>query len=97
MVTLYKLAEQIVQTKKRIYAPSYYDIFHPKHIEFVSVKIDSSYEREDKQPDVIATTSEGKQFMIEFTFKIKLSTNKLLIIIILHVSKLICLTKPLSL
>ena len=67
MVTLYKLAEQIVQTKKRIYAPSYYDIFHPKHIEFVSVKIDSSYEREDKQPDVIATTSEGKQFMIEFT------------------------------
>ncbi len=48
MVTLYKLAEQIVQTKKRIYAPSYYDIFHPKHIEFVSVKIDSSYEREDK-------------------------------------------------
>lgn len=70
-VTLYKLAEQIVQTKKRIYAPSYYDIFHPKHIEFVSVKIDSSYEREDKQPDVIATTSEGKQFMIEFTFNDK--------------------------
>lgn len=91
MVTLYKLAEQIVQTKKRIYAPSYYDIFHPKHIEFVSVKIDSSYEREDKQPDVIATTSEGKQFMIEFTFNDKVKHKQ-----VIDYNNLTCLEIDLS-
>lgn len=90
-VTLYKLAEQIVQTKKRIYAPSYYDIFHPKHIEFVSVKIDSSYEREDKQPDVIATTSEGKQFMIEFTFNDKVKHKQ-----VIDYNNLTCLEIDLS-
>jgi len=71
MVILYKLAEQIVQTRKRIHTPSYYGIFRESDIEFVNVKIDSSYEREDKQPDVIATTKEGKQYLIEFVFRYK--------------------------
>lgn len=69
MVILYKLAEQIVQTRKRLRFPSYYEIFHEKDIEFVDVKIDSSFERADKQPDIIATTADGKQYLIEFTFK----------------------------
>lgn len=71
MVILYKLAEQIIQTKKRIHAPSYYGIFPEKGIEFVDVKVDSSYERDDKQPDVIATTVDGTQYLIEFTFDYK--------------------------
>lgn len=71
MVILYKLAEQIIQTKKRIHTPSYYGIFPEKDIEFVDVKVDSSYERDDKQPDVIATTVDGTQYLIEFTFDYK--------------------------
>lgn len=71
MVILYKLAEQIIQTKKRIHAPSYYDIFKEKEIEFVDVKVDSRYEREDKQPDVIAITDNGTQYLIEFIFDYK--------------------------
>lgn len=71
MVILYKLAEQIIQTKKRIHAPSYYDIFPEEDLIFVDVKIDGCYEREDKQPDVIATTEDGKQYLIEFTFDYK--------------------------
>lgn len=71
MVILYKLAEQIIQTKKRIHAPSYYGIFPEKDIDFVDVKVDSCYEREDKQPDVIATTADGTQYLIEFTFAYK--------------------------
>lgn len=71
MVTLYKLAEQIVQTKKRIHAPSYYGIFKESDMDFVSVKTDSSYEREDKQPDVIATTKDGRQYLIEFVLRYK--------------------------
>lgn len=71
MVILYKLAEQIIQTKKRIHVPSYYDIFPETNIEFVDVKVNSDYEREDKQPDVIATTKDGKLFLIEFIFKYK--------------------------
>lgn len=71
MVILYKLAEQIVQTRKRIHAPSYYGIFKESDIEFVDVKIDSRYERADKQPDVIATTKEGKRYLIEFVFRYK--------------------------
>lgn len=67
MVTLYKLAEQIIQSKKRIHAPSYYEIFPERDIEFTDVKIDSRYEREDRQPDIIATSSDGKQYLIEFT------------------------------
>lgn len=71
MVILYKLAEQIIQTKKRIHAPSYYGIFPEKDIDFADVKVDSCYEREDKQPDVIATTVDGTQYLIEFTFDYK--------------------------
>mgnify|MGYP006333742859 FL=1 len=71
MVILYKLAEQIIQTKKRIHAPSYYGIFPEKDIDFVEVKVDSCYERDDKQPDVIATTADGTQYLIEFTFDYK--------------------------
>lgn len=71
MVIMYKLAEQIIQTKKRIHTPSYYSIYGDQDIEFVDVKIDSRYERYDKQPDVIATTQDGKQYLIEFVFKYK--------------------------
>ena len=71
MVILYKLAEHIIQTKKRIHAPSYYAIFPEKDIDFVEVKVDSCYERDDKQPDVIATTADGTQYLIEFTFDYK--------------------------
>lgn len=72
MVILYKLAEQIIQQERKIHAPSYYGIFKEKDIEFVDVKIDSQYEREDKQPDVIATTVDGQQYLIEFTFDYKI-------------------------
>jgi len=71
MVILYKLAEQIIQTRKRIHAPSYYGIFPESDIDFVDVKVDCSYERNDKQPDVIATTVDGTQYLIEFTFDYK--------------------------
>jgi len=75
-VILYKLAEQIILTKKKIYAPSYYDIFPPKVIEFCDVQIDSQYEREDKQPDVIATGLDGKVYLIEFIFDYKVQHKK---------------------
>lgn len=78
MVIMYKLAEQIIQTKKRIHAPSYYGIFKETDIEFQDVKIDSQYEREDKQPDVIATTKDGKQYLIEFVFKYKVQHKQAL-------------------
>ena len=70
-VIMYKLAEQIIQTRKRIHFPSYYGIFRERDIEFKDVRIDSRYEREDKQPDVIATTYDGKQYLIEFVFQYK--------------------------
>ena len=76
MVIMYKLAEQIVQTQKRIHAPSYYGIYKENDLEFVDVKINSDYEREDKQPDVIATTKDGKQYLIEFTFEYKVQHKK---------------------
>ena len=76
MVILYKLAEQIVQTRKRIHVPSYYGIFPEKDVEFIDVKIDSSFEREDKQPDIIATTADGKQYLIEFTFNDKVQRKR---------------------
>ena len=75
-VIRYKLAEHILQKQKRIHVPSYYGIFEAADIDFVDVKIDSRYEREDKQPDVIATTQEGKQYLIEFTFKHKVLHKK---------------------
>lgn len=75
-VILYKLAEQILQTKKRIHAPSYYGIFKETDIEFTNVIIDGCYEREDKQPDVIATTKEGQQYLIEFIFEHKVQHKR---------------------
>lgn len=68
-VTLYKLAEQFVLRNKRIIAPSYYGIYKPTPIEFENVKVDSRYERIDKQPDVIAISSNGDQYIIEFIFR----------------------------
>lgn len=71
MVILYKLAEQIIQQEKIIHAPSYYGIFREQDIKFTEVIVDSHFEREDKQPDVIATTADGQQYLIEFTFDYK--------------------------
>lgn len=71
MVTLYKLAEQIVLQRKKIYAPSYYGIFKERIIDFVEVRTDDRYDRIDKQPDIVASTPDGKQFLIEFTFDYK--------------------------
>ena len=76
MVTLYKLAEQIIQEKKRIQAPSYYGIYKPKVLEFSEVQIDSQFEREDKQPDVIGTTPDGQQYLIEFIFQWKVQHKR---------------------
>lgn len=76
MVILYKLAEHILQTQKRIHAPSYYGIYKETNIDFVDVKVDSRYEREDKQPDVIATTKDNQQYLIEFTFQYKVQHKK---------------------
>lgn len=70
-VTLYKLAEQIIQSKKYVLAPSYYGIYKAELLKFEDVEIDGRYEREDKQPDVIATTAKGKQYLIEFVFSYK--------------------------
>lgn len=71
MVTMYKLAEQIIQQEKKIRVPSYYGIFKEKELEFTDVVVDNRYDRIDKQPDVIATTADGKQYLIEFTFDYK--------------------------
>ena len=67
-VILYKVAEQLIQTHKKIHAPSYYGIFPEQDIEFSEVRVDSQYERYDKQPDVIATGTDGKEYLIEFVF-----------------------------
>ena len=77
-VTLYKLAEQIIQSKKCVYAPSYYGIFKAELLKFKDVQIDCRYEREDKQPDVIATTADGKQYLIEFVFSYKVQHRQAL-------------------
>lgn len=77
-VVMYKLAEQILQTLKRVHAPSYYGIFKAKDIIFEDVKIDSQFEREDKQPDVVATTIDGKQYLIEFVFRYKVQHKQAL-------------------
>lgn len=68
MVTMYKLAEQIIQKEKRIRVPSYYGIFKGTNITFKKVIVNDRYDRIDKQPDVIAITPDGKQYLIEFTF-----------------------------
>lgn len=75
-VILYKVAEHIVQTEKRIHAPSYYGIFKEQDIFFKQVNIDGQYERADKQPDVVAVTKEGVQYLIEFTFSHKVQHKK---------------------
>ena len=72
MVIMYKLAEQIIQQEKRIRVPSYYGIFKERELKFTDVVVDSRYDREDKQPDVIATTADGERFLIEFTFAYKI-------------------------
>lgn len=64
--------------KKRVHVPSYYGIFKESEIEFADVKIDSRFEREDKQPDVVATTIEGKQYLIEFVFRYKVQHKQAL-------------------
>lgn len=70
-VILYKVAEHLVQTHKKIHAPSYYGIFPETNLEFEDVRVDSQYEREDKQPDVIARGKDGKEYLIEFIFDFK--------------------------
>ena len=68
MVIMYKLTEQIIKQEKRIRVPSYYGIFRERELQFTEVVVDSRYDREDKQPDVIATTVDGEKYLIEFTF-----------------------------
>jgi hypothetical protein len=77
-VTLYKLAEQIIQSKKSVFAPSYYGIYKAELLKFEDVQIDCRYEREDKQPDVIATTTDGIQYLIEFVFSYKVQHKQAL-------------------
>lgn len=67
-VVLYKVAEQLIQKHRKITLPSYYNIFPEKEITFVDVKINSDYQREDKQPDIIATTEDNQQYIIELFF-----------------------------
>lgn len=76
MVSMYKLAEQIIEQEKRVHVPSYYGIFGDKDIEFSEVKVDNRYDRIDKQPDVIGITSDGEQYLIEFTFADKVQHKK---------------------
>lgn len=68
-VTMYKLAEQIIQTEKRIHVPAYYTMFPEGDLVFEDVVLDNRYKRDDKQPDVIATTKDGKQYLIVFYFQ----------------------------
>ena len=77
-VIMYKLAEHILQTQKRIHAPSYFGIFKERDIVFKDVRIDSRYERVDKQPDVIAITHNNKQYLIEFVFQYKVQHKQTL-------------------
>ena len=77
-VIMYKLAEHILQTQKRIHAPSYFGIFKERYIVFKDVRIDSRYERVDKQPDVIAITHNNKQYLIEFVFQYKVQHKQTL-------------------
>ena len=76
MVIMYKLAEQIIQQEKRFHIPSYYGIFKDKDIVFSDVAVDDRYDRADKQPDVIAITPYGEQYLIEFTFAYKVQHNE---------------------
>lgn len=68
VVIRYKVSEYLILTHKKIHAPSYYGIFPEQDIRFSEVRVDSQYERYDKQPDVIATGTDGKEYLIEFVF-----------------------------
>lgn len=68
-VIVFKLAEQIIKTEKQIYMPSYYGIFKSESVEFKSVEINGDFEREDRQPDIIAMTKDNQKYLIEFCFK----------------------------
>lgn len=68
-VITFKLAEQIIATEKRICLPSYYGIFRSKKISFEKVEINDSFEREDRQPDILATTEDNQKYLIEFCFE----------------------------
>lgn len=68
-VIIFKLAEQIIATEKQICLPSYYGIFKSKNITFEKVEINDCFEREDRQPDIIAITEDGQKYLIEFSFK----------------------------
>ncbi len=67
-VTLYKLAEQILKEKKCVHAPSYYGIFKAHLLRFKDVHVDNRFRREDKQPDVIGTTEDDVNYIIQLTF-----------------------------
>lgn len=67
-VILFKLAEYIVSTEKKICLPSYYGIFKSRVIEFETVDVNDIFEREDRQPDIIATTKDNEKYLIEFRF-----------------------------
>lgn len=67
-VILFKLAEYIVLTEKKICLPSYYGIFKSRVIEFETVDVNDAFEREDRQPDIIATTKYNEKYLIEFCF-----------------------------
>ena len=75
-VNMYKYAENIIKKYKRIKLPSYYGIFKEEEIIFKDVRIDDKYDREDKQPDVIATTEDGTEILIEFIFEYKVQHKK---------------------
>lgn len=74
-VIMYKLAEQIILQEKKIHVPSYFGIFKEKDLEFSKVFIDNQFDRTDKQPDVIAITTDGKEYLIELTFNYKILHN----------------------
>lgn len=67
-VTMLKLAEQIIQKHKKILVPSYYGIIQGGMLEFSEVELNSEFERNDRQPDVLAIAEDGSRYLIEFTF-----------------------------
>lgn len=75
-VTMYKLAEQILLQEKKIHVPSYFGIFKDRDFEFSEVYIENKFNRSDKQPDIIAITTDGKEYLIELTFNYKILHNK---------------------
>lgn len=68
-VIMFKLAEQIIATEKRICVPSYYGIYKNSIIDFDTVEVNDCFEREDRQPDIFAVTKDNQKYLIEFCFK----------------------------